>query len=204
VSFDIYPVVHRSADVAGRLWYVPLGVSRLRQWTGDQKVVWNCIECSRIGNVNVKPTPHQVRAEVWMSIIFGSRGLIYFAHQFEPEFVEASLLEDAELLQAVTALNKQIHALAAVINSPSVPDAATVESSNELVPVRFVVKKHDGATYLFAVSMFHEETTARFSVTGLPAKAAAEVLGEDRSLDVADGSFEDEFAGYDVHLYRIR
>lgn len=204
VSFDIYPVVHRSADVAGRLWYVPFGVTRLREWTNDGKIVWNCIECSRIGNANVKPTPQQVRAEVWMSIIFGSRGLIYFVHQFEPEFVEASLLADPELLPAVTAINGQIHALAAVINSPTIPDAATVESSNELVAVRFVVKKHDGATYLFAVSMFHEETTARFTVAGLPARAVAEVIGEDRSLDVTDGSFEDDFAGYDVHLYRIR
>jgi hypothetical protein len=204
VSFDIYPVVHRHADVAGRLWYVPLGVSRLREWTGDEKIVWNCIECSRIGNPNVKPTPEQIRAEVWMSIIFGSRGLIYFVHQFEPDFVEASLLEDEDLRPAVTAINQQIHGLAAVINSPTVTDGATVESSAEIVPVRFAVKKHGDATYLFAVSMFHEETTARFHVAGLPPKAAAEVLGEDRALDVTDGSFEDHFAGYDVHLYRIR
>lgn len=204
VSFDIYPAVHSHADVAGRLWYVPFGVGRLREWTGDQKIVWNCIECSRIGNPNVRPTAQQVRAEVWMSIIFGSRGLIYFVHQFQPEFVEASLLEDPDLLQAVTALNNQIHSLAPIINSPTLTDAATVESSAEIVPIRFAVKKHEGATYLFAASMFHEETTATFQVAGLPANAAAEVLGEDREVEVANGSFEDNFAGYDIHLYKIR
>jgi len=204
VSFDIYPAVHSHADVTGRLWYVPFGVTRLREWTGDRKVVWNCIECSRIGNSNVKPTPQQVRAEVWMSIIFGSRGLIYFVHQFQPEFVEASLLEDPDLLPAVTALNQQIHTLAPVINSPTLPDAATVESSAEIVPVRVAVKQHDGATYLFAASMFHEETTATFHVADLGAKATAEVLGENRTLDVTDGSFQDKFAGYDVHLYKMR
>jgi hypothetical protein len=139
-----------------------------------------------------------------MSIIFGSRGLIYFVHQFQPEFVEASLLEDPELLPAVTALNNEIHSLAAVINSPTLTGAATVESSAEIVPVRFAVKKHEGATYLFAASMFHEETTATFQVADLPAKAVAEVLGEDRELEVTDGSFQDKFAGYDVHLYKIR
>jgi hypothetical protein len=204
VSFDIYPVVHTRAEVTGRLWYVPLGVTRLRKWTGDGKIVWNCIECTRISNPNVKPTPHQVRAEVWMSIIFGSRGLIYFVHQFKPEFVEWALLDDAEMLQAVTALNNQIHSLAPVISSPTLPDAATVESSAEIVPIRLIVKQHGGATYVFAVSLFHEETTGSFHVEGLGAEAVAEVLGEDRTLDVANGSFRDKFAGYDVHLYKIQ
>jgi hypothetical protein len=52
--------------------------------------------------------------------------------------------------------------------------------------------------------MFHEETTATFHVADLDAQAVAEVLGEDRTLDVTNGSFQDEFAGYDVHLYKIR
>ncbi len=29
-----------------------------------------------------------------MSLIFGSRGLIYFVHQFKPKFIEAALLAD--------------------------------------------------------------------------------------------------------------
>ena len=74
-SFDIYPVVHDHPDVAGKLEFVARGVQRLRQWTGGQKPVWNCIECTHIGNPSTKPTPQQVRSEVWMSLIHGSRGL---------------------------------------------------------------------------------------------------------------------------------
>jgi hypothetical protein len=96
VSFDIYPVVHRNKDVAGKLEFVPKGVERLRRWSNDEKPVWNCIECSRISNTEVKPTPRQIRAEVWMSLIHGSRGLIYFVHQFKPTFKEASLLVDSD------------------------------------------------------------------------------------------------------------
>ncbi|NOX54277.1 MAG: hypothetical protein GXP27_07505, partial [Planctomycetes bacterium] len=151
ISFDIYPAVHSHPDVAGRLWYVPFGVTRLRQWTGDRKIVWNCIECTRINNPNVKPTPQQVKAEVWMSIIFGSRGLIYFVHQFKPKFIEAGLLADPEMLQAVTAINRQVHALAAVINSPPVPEAGSVTTSDQRVPVAMTVRRHEGATYVFAV-----------------------------------------------------
>jgi hypothetical protein len=203
-SFDIYPAVHDNDAIAGNLWYVAQGVSRLRQWTGDRKVVWNCIECTRIGNPNVKPTPHQVRAEVWMAIIHGSRGLIYFVHQFRPNFIEAGLLADAEMLAAVTAVNRQIHSLAEVINSPTIASAVTVSSSAPHVPIHVMLKRHAGATYLFAVSLYHRETQGTFQIAGLGAPSAAEVLGEDRRVSVEKGQFTDTFAGYDVHVYRIQ
>lgn len=202
-SFDIYPAVHRDDTVRGNLWYVAHGVSRLRRWTGDRKIVWNCIECTRISNPTIKPTPHQVRAEVWMAIIHGSRGLIYFAHQFKPTFIEAGLLADPEMLEAVTKTNREIHSLAAVINSPTVTGAASVKSSAPNVPVHVMVKRHGGATYLFAVSLYHEETDAVFRVTGLATEEATEVLGEGRSVRVEKGQFADTFKGYDVHLYRL-
>src|SRR5690606_31301126 len=113
----------------GKLEFVARGVERLRRWSDDRKIVWNCIECSRISNPRVKPTPHQIRAEVWMSLIHGSRGLIYFVHQFEPRFVEASLLEDEQLLKAVTQINEQIHELAPVLNGPTV-EIARVETAD--------------------------------------------------------------------------
>ncbi|HUR38500.1 MAG TPA: hypothetical protein VM222_03360, partial [Planctomycetota bacterium] len=68
VSFDIYPVVHDHADVAGKLYKVSEGVDRLRKWGDGKKPVWNCIEASRIDNEKTKPNALQVRAEVWMSL----------------------------------------------------------------------------------------------------------------------------------------
>lgn len=204
VSFDIYPGVHSSDEIRGNLWYVAQGVSRLRKWTRDEKIVWNCIECTHISNASVKPTPHQVRAEVWMSIIHGSRGLIYFVHQFKPTFIEAGLLADEEMLEGVTAINRQVHSLAAVINSPTIPDAVAVTSSSPNVPVHTTVKRHNGATYLFAVSMYHQETEATFQIDGLAADAVVEVIDEGRTIEVSEGRFADSFGGYDVHLYRIR
>ena len=201
-SFDIYPVVHRSDVVRGNLWYVARGVTRLRRWTRDEKVVWNCIECTRIGNVNVKPTPEQVRSEVWMSLIHGSRGLIYFVHQFKPKFIEAALLADPEMLEAVTRLNRQIHELAPVLNSPTLADAVKVISSNRVTPVHAMVKRHGGATYLFAVAMYKEPTKATFELRGV-GQARGEVLDEARTIEVRAGRFTDTFAAYQVHIYRI-
>jgi len=214
VSFDIYPVVHDKPAVAGKLWYVPRGVDRLRKWTNNQKPVWDCIECTHIGNASKKATPAQVKAEVWMSIIHGSQGLVYFCHQFQPRFIEAALLADEEMAQAVGAINREIHDLAAVINSPTVEKGAAVtaepaEVSPELAaaltsgPIALMAKRDRGATYIFSVRMEDKPAKATFQLPGLAGKAKVEVLGEKRTLTAENGKFADTFEPYAVHLYRI-
>ena len=69
-----------------------------------------------------------------MSLIRGSRGIIYFAHQFKPKFIEAGLLADEAMLAKVTETNRQIHQLAPVLNSPAIPEGAEVESSPRTCP----------------------------------------------------------------------
>jgi hypothetical protein len=198
-SFDIYPAVHDHPDLAGKLEFVARGVERLRHWTPPGKVVWNCIECTHIENANVKPTPHQVRAEVWMSLIHGSQGLIYFVHQFKPTFKEAALLDDPEMLKAVTAINRQIHELAPVLNSPMIADAVTVTSST---PVASMVKRHAGELYIFAAGMSNQPARATFKVGDQVGNI--EILGASRTISLRDGEFTDDFKPYDVNLYHIR
>jgi hypothetical protein len=202
-SFDIYPVVHDSPEVTGKLEFVARGVERLAKWAGGDKPVWNCVECTRISNPNTKATPKQVRSEVWMALIHGSRGLIYFVHQFKPAFNEAALLDDPEMLAGVTALNRQIHELAPFLNSPTVTDGGNVESSNPEAPIAFMVKRQAGATCLFAANLRSQSTRGAFRLNGLPDEGQAEVLGETRTIPVRGGQFADDFGPYDVHLYRM-
>jgi hypothetical protein len=103
----------------------------------------------------------------------------------------------------VTELNARIRDLAPVINSPALDDAATVTSSSADVPVRITVRKHGGATYVFAVAMQDGRTAATFSLNSFAGTAKAEVLGENRNLAVRDGRFTDDFEPYAVHLYRF-
>jgi hypothetical protein len=202
-SFDIYPVAHESAAVAGKLWFVPQGVERLVRWAGPDRIVWNCIECTRIGNPDHKATPRQVRGEVWMSLIHGSRGLIYFVHEWKPRFNESALLSDPEMLAAVTTINRQIARLAPVLNSPTVPDAVVVDSENREVPIAVMAKRTGRAFYLFAVAMRDGKTTASFTLRGLTGEPKVEVLDENRALPTQDGFFRDEFQSWDAHIYRI-
>jgi hypothetical protein len=201
-SFDIYPASHEKPEIAGNLWYVPRGVDRLRRWSEGKKDAWCCIETTRISNPDRKPTPGQVRSEVWMALIHGARGIIYFAHEFQPKFIEAGLLADEAMAREVGAINRQVLELAPVLNSPDVTNGAAVSSSKEGVPVDFVVKRHAGSTYLFSVAMREGETTAGFTLPGT-GDARVEVLGEGRKIDAVGGKWDDSFTGYQVHLYRI-
>jgi hypothetical protein len=203
VSFDIYPVASDRPAVQGKLEFVARGVERLVQWTKGRKVAWNCIECTRIGS-DRKATPAQVQAEVWMSLVHGSRGLIWFVHEWKPKFCEWALLEDAQMLAAVTAINTQIASLAPVLNSPTVEGGATVASSSPDVPIAAMVKRAGGATYVFAVAMRGAATRGGFAVPGAAEGASVEILGEGRALTMSGGKFEDDFEPYAVHLYRIK
>ena len=203
VSFDIYPAVHDSPQVAGKLWFVAQGVERLVRWSEGQKIVWNCLECTRISNPDRKPTPKEVRCEAWMSLIHGSRGLIYFVHQFKPVFREAALLDDPEMLAAVTALNRQITALAPVLNSPAVEGAVQVQSRNPSVPVALTVRRQDDQLWVFAVAMREGATTAEFTFKGGARIKAVEVIGENRSVAAQPEGFQDRFEAWDAHLYRV-
>jgi hypothetical protein len=204
VSFDIYPAVHDKPEVAGKLEFVPRGVERLRRWSNDEKIVWNCIECSRISNTEVKPTPQQVRAEVWMSLIKGSRGIIYFIHQFEPRFLEASLLEDEELLPAVTELNHQIQRLAPVLNAPSVPEVVSVESAVEASPVEVMAKRHQDSLYLFVANMSSQAAAATVQLR-LPLDPSARLEGVEgqESRAIRDSRIPLEMEAYGIGLYRV-
>jgi hypothetical protein len=207
VSFDIYPAANRPPQGgADFLWLVPKGVSRLVQWGGGKKVIWNALECTAISDPAYKPTPEQVKSEVWMSIIHGSMGIIYFVHQMGPTFIEAGLLADPQMTAAVKALNQQIAELAPVLNSPSLEIAGSATPEDPLTPIDIMVKRHDGALYLFAVGMRNRPTRANLvfdQLHKLKQNATVTVLGENRTLQAWNGNFDDDFAPYQVHIYKV-
>ncbi|MDX1932472.1 MAG: hypothetical protein SFU56_07690 [Capsulimonadales bacterium] len=198
VSFDVYPIA-----TGLPLRTLTTGIDRLVAWTDGKKPIWNCVECSAIQGTG-KVTPRQLRAEIWLSITHGSRGLIYFTHQFAPKFNEHAILDDPPLLAEWTATNRRIAELAPVLNRPTIAGVATAVPDPPDTPIDFMVKQHDGWTYLFAVGMPERTARVRWTIRGLPQRAVADVIGESRSIPVQAGTFTDDFQTEDVHLYRLR
>jgi hypothetical protein len=202
----------RAADMLGVVIYpldfglpietVAAGVERARTVSGDEKPVIALVQASRIGEQR-RPTPAQIRAHVWMSIVHRAAGIQYYCHQQRPTVVETDCIDDAATLAALRAINTQLSDLAPVLDTLPVANGVTVSSSDAAIPVDTLLKRHAGATYLFATAMRGGSTRATFHLQRFPAMANAEVLGEDRSISVANGAFEDDFASYGVHLYRL-
>jgi Domain of unknown function (DUF4082) len=200
VSYDSYPVnVHKP------LWYVAKGMDELRAWAHYRKPVYEAVETTAIEATAGKPSPEQVRSEVWMLIIHGGMGVIYFCHIFTPHSDPAGMLHDPVMSRAIATLDRQVLSLAPVLNTPSVANGARVTSSNATTPVDMMLKRWHGSTYLFAVAARPGgPATATFTLRDCPSHATAVVVDENRHIRITNGSFRDEFAKpYQVHIYRI-
>lgn len=203
VSFDIYPVVHDSPKIKGRLEYVATGVERLMSWKSERQWVWNCIECTHISNPDAKASPDQIRTEVWMALIRGSRGLIYFVHQFKPVFREAALLDDPENAAAVRAVNREIRELAPVLNAPTASGIIEARSDASDHPVAWMLKRAGNTSHLFAVNLRPAPTRVTFHWRAAEPspKTEVRVIGENRSVKFESGQFDDELPSYAVRHY---
>jgi hypothetical protein len=206
-----YPQYARAADILVNYTYplnnghplelVATGIQNLNRYAGHSKPIMADLEASSI-NGRVRPTPHQLRAEVWMSLIHGAAGIQYFCHQIEPNFSETDCIDDAVTATALTHINAQLKELAPVLNTQSFELSPV--SRNADVPVHAVLKKSGRDRYVFAISMADAATTAVFALAGIGSPTRIEVIGEGRNLVPTNDAFEDAFEGYGVHLYRLR
>jgi hypothetical protein len=204
-----YPEYAKSADILVNYTYpvanqhpielVATGIDKLNQYAGWSKPVIADIEASSIDGLP-RPTPSELRAEVWMSLIHGAAGVQYFCHRMEP-LNETDCLDDADTAAELTRINRQLAQLAPVLNTQSY--ALAPLSSNPDVPVKAVLKQPGGSRYVFAVGMANGATTATFSLNASSGTISVEVIGESRNVTARGGVFQDDFAPYAVHLYRI-
>lgn len=201
-SFDIYPVNASEPEVKNRLEWVATGIKNLIEWSDYSKPMWCWIETSKIGEkADRKPTPAEVKSEVWMALIHGAKGFGYFCHSFLKPMDTAAPLHDPEMSAGLKAINAEVTSLARTLNSDNTQGYATVASSNNEVPVDIMTKKQGKENWVFAIAMRSDDTKASFNVKS---GKQVEVLGENRTIKINKGQFSDDFSSYAVHLYKIK
>ena len=205
VAFDIYPAAETDPALAGRLEVVAQGVKRLMAWAGPQRTVWNTVGASKVKNPDAVVNTEQIRSQVWMSIINGSRGIIYFVHQFEPRFVEATWFESPEIAAAIGRINAQVQGLAKVILSPASSDMASITLQEEhgksvaSENISVTTRRYGCSLYVFAASLSNKPLRAGINLRHSP--GTLNVIDENRQLATRRGKLEDDFESYGVHLY---
>jgi hypothetical protein len=173
---------------------------------GRRKPIWNAVEVgwpftesAAEGGRAIQPA--EIRAAVWHSLIAGARGILYFDHQFGGPCPDRVLRPPDCYPQnraTVKSVNRQIRALAPVLNARTVTSDWTTNSS-----IRAMVRWYAGKFYVFAGSRENRKSTGTFTLPCV-GDATAERLGEGGSVHISGGSFRDSFAdGNAIHIYRI-
>lgn len=209
VSFDIYPYNNCGGDTneqatCGQFWLNAFGIDRLHMWSNRGQAVWSDFETTVIAaGTTTGPTPVQTRSEVWLGLIHGANGILYFIDSWNPSFREDAIFETPAMVTAVTALDQEIAMLAPVLNSATIPNLVTVSSSNASAPIDTMVKASGSKLYVMSAISRTGTATGTFGITGMTGSAVATVVGENRTVKVTKGSFTDAFAANDVHVYVI-
>jgi hypothetical protein len=206
VSFDVYPIYEW--NFADKLIWVADGVKQLREYAGPKKPVFACIETSK-GSRGVtyeqqqEVKPEDTRAEVWMAIIRGATGILYFTHAWQPTFTE--FRPGREMQKELKRLNAQITRLTPAILAHAAKEHVSITFSGGLAG-DVTTRDHDGSLYLFAnnLDMKRQSGTATITIEGLKKGTRVEVIDEGRAIAAEEGTFTDEFGPIAVHLYRIR
>jgi hypothetical protein len=198
LSFDIYPVGSDTPHVKGKLEYVAKGVANLVKEARPGQAVWSFVETTAL-DPERPVTPAELRAEVWMALIHGARGIVYFVHEWAGGLRKDGIFRHPEVVDEVRRTDALIGSLALVLNAPEFDQPVTVSSP---VPIATMAKQQDDVLYVFAVAMRNQSCSASLTVPGVK-DAVATVLDEMRTVGIHDGGFADTFAGYAVHLYKI-
>lgn len=200
ISFDIYPATEaRQPEIYGRLELVAEGVQSLKRWAGVERLVWNVIGTTHINDPNRRPTPQEIRAQVWMSLVLGSRGIVYFLHEWKPSFREDAVFRYPETVREIARLNGEIEMLAPVLNARVPPLAVTVDASVRTVAM---ARQVDEAIYVFVVALENNASRLKVKVPAL-AVAVGVAIGEDRPILIRDGLIQDDLPPWGVRLYKI-
>lgn len=205
VTYNIYPIWGHNRPE--KIDWVAEAAAELRRLVGHDKPLFAMIETTtgwrKIDPKEQKPLAMEdVRAEVWMAVIRGATGIIYFTHQFKPTFSQHGL--DAERHAALKAINDQITRLAPAILSADAADQPTITIEGGLAAQCLAKKTFDGLV-IFAqnIDMQRRGGKAVIACKGLKPGTTIEVVDENRTLTADKDGFTDQFDKLAVHIYRI-
>ncbi len=186
IGFDLYPLQGWCRPAFGDVFDAQ---HELQDASGG-KPTFQWIEVGVMEQVcgqdsTLDPTPATVRAETWLAIAGGAKGIGYFPNRWS-----------SSIGAEITRTNRTIKALTPALVAAVVPAGSDTES------VRAAARILDGALYVIAVNASHETLRARISVDGITGRSAL-VYGEDRVVGSDERGFSDSFAPLAARVYVI-
>lgn len=183
VGFDTYPIEGRC-----RLSLIPNVYWQQRELVNDApgKPTFQWIEAGPMEKCfSVDPTPATVRAESWLAIAGGARGIGYFPGVWA-----------ANIQAQITQIDRDIVALA-----PALLDTTAGGSANSSSSVLVGVRQHQGATYVIAVNpTLQSRAAVHLTVPGLGSRTL-QVFDENRAVQAQGDQIVDDFPPLAARVY---
>ncbi len=222
VSCDIYPIIpcglremyaiqpdgthgdllNQTASAVGEY------TDKMRRVAGPDRSVWMVLQAFAWEGLRdakeqdstkiLYPTYTELRFMAYDAVIRGANGILYWGLEYVPE--HSSFWKD------VARVTKELSIMTPVFLSPGVmvvPHVDYVEMGFSMDDaIETLVKRYNGKIYLIAANRSPYPVRVAFSgLTNFEVAKTLEVLHEDRSVRVNNGSFSDDFNGFDVHIY---
>jgi len=178
-------------------------IDALRVGTFDRAPVWAVLQAYSMSAGNPLPSPAEGRCMSWLSIIHGARGIGYFSWRTSyqnPKKTETIAEISPGLWREISRFAKEVKALTPVLTTGD--DRLAVIEHADGGRVDWLLKTLEDEVYVFACNPTPVPAIGAFSLGGAAGKTA-QVLYEDRAIDVSAGAFSDRFDAYGVHIYRI-
>jgi hypothetical protein len=183
IGFDTYPVEGRCslAQIDNVYW-----MQRELVALTHGKPTFQWIEAGPMEHCtwNQDPTPAVVRAETWLAIAGGARGIGYFPDWWAEDIRSEVRLTDREIL-----------ALAPALLSPVAKANWSADG-----PVRIGARRYNGATYVVAVNTSTSDATATFSLPGIGGRPLY-VFRDGRMVRPLGDLVADKLPGLGVAVY---
>ena len=204
VSNDIYPVSGNLPDNLARYDLTGLGapIARLQSWT--TKPEFSYIETAPIYNRGV--TPDELRAEVWLAIVYGVRGFVYFPDKFDSSgnWVDWDGTPD-DVAKEITKQDAVINSLAPVLQGDINPADLGISVPS---PLLACWRKAPSGKYFIVVNpVATVKSNVTLTLTGTAGGTTATVFNETptRTITLGGGgtTITDSFTAFAVHVYVV-
>ena len=149
------------------------------------------------GPNGVMPTPAELRCMSYLALVHRACGLIYFSYSYNGPMREANPAQWQEL----KTIAGQVRDLAPVLAQQDAAFSAKQSDGTEQVHTRLI--QHDKTAYIIAVNTRRTPIAAvHWRTDGLKSDRPIEVMFENRSLNIENSRFTDDFAPLEVHVYK--
>ena len=192
LGFDLYPINHCRRDLLHEVYDAQVRFEELAR--GKPTFQW--IETGLIRPEycgGVPPTPEEVRAQVFLALAGGVRGIGYFTHTWSPEYDRLDL--HAGVAAEMRRTNRQLEALAPAILSPQAPTATA-----SVPGVYAFAREREGALYVFVVNATRGRIQTSVEVAGLAARTLR-VFEEGETVPSRGDRFVGALAPLEARIY---